>query len=247
NEAEIGGLHQHRLRWLLTGADHSRRSAMAHIDDAQQAPWKAAAVRGPTPPRLLGGLTWRGAALARAFAVASGLAIAVRRRGSVLRQGRALPRFAPADRILAAASPAVLAGTPERRLYAGRDLARAVTIEDLRAMAHRRLPRFALEYLEGGAEDEATLAHNIAAWADWRFMPHALVDVTRRDLSTELFGRRMAMPLVVAPTGLNELFWPHADCHLAAAAAAAGIPYAPSTMSNDPMEEVARVPGLRYW
>jgi len=57
----------------------------------------------------------------------------------------------------------------------------------------------------------------------------------------------MAMPLAVAPTGLNELFWPHADRHLAEAAADAGIPFAQSTMSNDPMDEVACVPGLRYW
>ena len=222
---------------------------MAHIEESRQAPWETAIVRPVLdPPRLLRGLTWRETAFMGALAaVAGGLAIALRRRGPVARQPRALPRFAPADRTLAAASPAVLGATPQRRLYAGRDLASAVSIEDLRAMTHRRLPRFALEYLEGGAEDEATLAHNIAAWADWRFMPHALVDVARRDLSTELFGRRMAMPLVIAPTGLNELFWPHADRHLAAAAAAAGIPYAQSTMSNDPMEEVARVPGLRYW
>jgi (S)-mandelate dehydrogenase len=57
----------------------------------------------------------------------------------------------------------------------------------------------------------------------------------------------MAMPLAIAPTGLNALFWPHADLRLAEAAAAAGIPYAQSTMSNDAMERVARVPGLRYW
>src|SRR5437868_6987483 len=222
---------------------------MAHIEESRQAPWETAIVRPVLdPPRLLRGLTWRETAFMGALAaVAGGLAIALRRRGPVARQPRALPRFAPADRTLAAASPAVLGATPQRRLYAGRDLARAVSIEDWRAMAHRRLPRFALEYLEGGAEDEATLAHNIAAWADWRFMPHALVDVARRDLSTELFGRKMATPLVVAPTGLNELFWPHADRHLAEAAAGAGIPFAQSTMSNDPMAEVARVPGLRHW
>ena len=222
---------------------------MAHIEESRQAPWETAIVRPVLdPPRLLRGLTWRETAFMGALAaVAGGLAIALRRRGPVARQPRALPRFAPADRTLAAASPAVLGATPQRRLYAGRDLASAVSIEDLRAMTHRRLPRFALEYLEGGAEDEATLAHNIAAWADWRFMPHALVDVARRDLSTELFGRRMAMPLVIAPTGLNELFWPHADRHLGEAAAGAGIPFAQSTMSNEPVDEVARVPGLRYW
>jgi len=222
---------------------------MAHIEESRQAPWETAIVRPVLdPPRWLRRLTWRETAFMGALAaVAGGLAIALRRRGPVARQPRALPRFAPADRTLAAASPAVLGATPQRRLYAGRDLASAVSIEDLRAMTHRRLPRFALEYLEGGAEDEATLAHNIAAWADWRFMPHALVDVARRDLSTELFGRRMAMPLVIAPTGLNELFWPHADRHLGEAAAAAGIPFAQSTMSNEPVDEVARVPGLRYW
>lgn len=114
-------------------------------------------------------------------------------------------------------------------------------------MAHRRLPRFALEYLEGGAEDEASLARNAAALADWRFVHRSLVDVSRCDLSASLFGRRMAMPVAIAPTGLNGLFWPHADLRLAQAAAAAGIPFAQSTMSNDPMQRVGRVPGLRYW
>ena len=114
-------------------------------------------------------------------------------------------------------------------------------------MAHRRLPGFVLEYLEGGGEDEAALARNIAALAEWRFLHRSLVDVSRRDTSTALFGRPMAMPAAIAPTGFNALFWPHADLRLAEAAAAAGIPYAQSTMSNDAMQRVARVPGLRYW
>lgn len=151
------------------------------------------------------------------------------------------------DKTLGSASPAVLGRTPWRRFYNGDDLARAVTIEDLRAMAHRRLPRFVLEYLEGGAEDEATLARNEAALAEWHFAHRSLIDVSRRDVSTLLFGKRMALPVAIAPTGLNALFWPHADLRLAEAAAAAGIPFAQSTMSNDPMEQVARVPGLRYW
>jgi len=153
----------------------------------------------------------------------------------------------PADKTLAAASTAVLAATPRRRFYTGGDLDRAVTIEDLRAMAHRRLPRFALEYLEGGAEDEAALAHNVAAFAEWRFRHRSLVDVSHCDLSTGLFGRPMAMPVAIAPTGLNALFWPHADLHLAEAAAEMGVPFAQSTMSNEAMARVARVPGLRYW
>ena len=87
--------------------------------------------------------------------------------------------------------PATLHGSPPRRLYAGRNPERAKTIEDLRAMAHRRLPGFALEYLEGGAEEEATLERNRAALAQWRFVPHAFRDVSERKSSIELFGREV--------------------------------------------------------
>jgi hypothetical protein len=87
---------------------------------------------------------------------------------------RAAPPLAPADRTLAWASPAVLAGNPRRRFYSGINHEQAVTIEDLRAMAHRRLPGFVTEYLEAGGEDEAALARNIAALADWRFLHRSL-------------------------------------------------------------------------
>jgi (S)-mandelate dehydrogenase len=144
-------------------------------------------------------------------------------------------------------TPAILEGTPRRHLYRGRTVGRAKTIADLRAMAHRRLPGFALEYLEGGAEDEATLARNRAALAEWRFVPRALRDVSRRDASVDLFGRRTRLPFAIAPSGLNGLFWFEADRLLAQAAAAAGIPFVQSTMSNVALEEIARIPGLRHW
>jgi (S)-mandelate dehydrogenase len=146
-----------------------------------------------------------------------------------------------------AISPARLGDTPQRRFYTGSNLARAVSVEDLRAMAHRRLPRFVLEYLEGGAEEEATLARNRAVLGEFYFKHRSLVDVSRRDVSSVLFERPMPMPVAVAPTGFNGLFWPHADLRLAEAAAAAGVPFAQSTMSNDTMERISRVPGLRHW
>ena len=102
------------------------------------------------------------------------------------------------------------------------------------------MPRFALEYLEGGGEEEASLAQ-------YRFVPQALVDVARRDLSVTLFGRRLPVPLVIAPTGLNGVFRAGADGMLAQAAAQAGIPFTQSTMSNDPMQAVAAVGNLRHW
>ncbi len=186
-----------------------------------------------------------GVALA-ALGVAGGALALASRRGNG-RGWRAAPSVAPADRTLAWASPAVLANNPKRQFYSGTNLDQVVTIEDLRAMAHRRLPGFVTEYLEAGGEDEAALARNIAALAEWRFLHRSLVDVSKRDVSTVLFGRKMEVPLAVAPTGFNGLFWPHADLRLAEAAAAVGVPFAQSTMSNDLMARVARVPGLRYW
>jgi (S)-mandelate dehydrogenase len=142
---------------------------------------------------------------------------------------------------------AQLAGSPARHYYRGRNLDRAITIEDLRAMAHRRLPRFVLEYLEGGSEDEATLVREREAYAQWRFTPRQLVDVSHRSLATNLLGKRIALPLAVAPTGLNALFWQHADIALAQAAARCGVPFVQSTMSNDRIEDVAKVHGLHHW
>jgi (S)-mandelate dehydrogenase len=140
-----------------------------------------------------------------------------------------------------------LDGKPARRFYTGHNLRRAVAIGDLRAMAHRRLPRFALEYLEGGAEDEATLDRERRAFADWRFAPRTLVDVSRRRLDTTILGKPATAPLIVAPTGLNGVFRHGADLDLARAAAAQGVPFVQSTMSNETMEDVGRTPGLRHW
>jgi (S)-mandelate dehydrogenase len=138
-------------------------------------------------------------------------------------------------------------GRPRRRYYTGALASRAMAIADLRARAHELMPRIALEYLEAGAEDEASMMRERRAFADWRFMPRTLVDVSHRTLETRLLEGSAAMPLVVAPTGLNGLFMHHADLALARAAAKVGVPFVQSTMSNDAVEEVAKIEGLRHW
>jgi (S)-mandelate dehydrogenase len=198
----------------------------------------------PSAARLPLSALKRGEAVRAPLLFAGGAALGV---AAALAFAGARRRPAVADKTLAGASPAVLRDSPRRRFRRWGGVSRAVTVEDLRAMAHRRLPDFALEYLEGGAEDEATVARNVAAWAEWRLTHRSLVDVARRDVSRILFERPMAIPVAVAPTGLNGVFWPHADLRLAEAAAEAGVPFVQSTMSNDRMERVARVPGLRYW
>ncbi len=137
--------------------------------------------------------------------------------------------------------------TPRRRYYSGPVLSRAVAIADLRARAHELLPRIALEYLEGGAEDEAGMMRERRAYADWYFAPRTLIDVSQRTLKTELLGKPTTMPLIVAPTGMNGLFMHHADLALAQAAADVGVPFVQSTMSNDAVEDVAKIKSLRHW
>ena len=136
---------------------------------------------------------------------------------------------------------------PRRRRYAGRDVAKARTIDDLRFMACKRLPNFLYEYIEGGAEEEWTLRNNRAAFYRYRFLPHALRDVSKRSTEHPIFAQPSALPLAIAPTGFAGFFWPEGDTMLARAAAAAGVPMVQSTVSNARVSEVAATPGLRHW
>lgn len=135
----------------------------------------------------------------------------------------------------------------KRHLYRGRTPARAVEIRDLREMARRRLPALVFEYLEGGAEEEITLRRNRAAYDEIALMPRMLRRIGGTSLGGDLLGRPAPIPMAVAPTGFNGLLWPKGDLALARAAAAAGIPFVQSTVSNAPMEQVAAIPGLRHW
>src|SRR5688572_14637671 len=123
----------------------------------------------------------------------------------------------------------------------------AINIEDLRAIARRRLPRFVFAYVDSGAEDERTLAGNREAFARLKFRPRTLVDVSKRDLSARLLGAPCAFPAVVGPTGLNGLAWRDGDMEIARAATAAGLPFALSTASMSLVEDVAREAPGRLW
>jgi (S)-mandelate dehydrogenase len=123
----------------------------------------------------------------------------------------------------------------------------AINIDELRAIAKRRLPRFVFDYVDGGAEDEITLRGNRSAFERLRFRPRTLVDVSVRDVSTRLLGAQSALPVVVGPTGLNGLSWRDGDLVIARAAAAAGVPFAMSTVSMNLIEEIAREVTGRLW
>ncbi len=135
---------------------------------------------------------------------------------------------------------------PRRRLYRGRDPARAQNIAELREMAARRVPNFCFEYLEGGADDELTLARNRAGYDAITLLPRTLVDVSKRELSCELFGERIAMPAIIAPTGFNGLLAHEGDRALAEAAREAGVPMCQSMVSTVALEEIVAT-GVRHW
>jgi (S)-mandelate dehydrogenase len=101
--------------------------------------------------------------------------------------------------------------------------------------------------LEGGAEDELGLRHNRQAFESVRFKPHRLVDVSARDISTALLGKSLSAPFVIAPTGLNGIFWPDGDLVLARAAAKFGIPFALSTALTASIEEVSTATDGELW
>jgi L-lactate dehydrogenase (cytochrome) len=128
-----------------------------------------------------------------------------------------------------------------------RRLARAASVTDLRALARRRLPRGVFDYVDGGAEDERTLAANVAAFARTTFRPRVLLDVGDVDPSTTLLGRRLPLPLVLAPTGFTRIAEPEGELAVARAAARGGIPYALSTLGTRSIEEVGAVGGSLWF
>jgi len=121
------------------------------------------------------------------------------------------------------------------------------TVADLRALARRRIPRFLFDYVDGGSFGEVTLARNMAALADVRLRQRVLRDVSNIDLSTELFGQKLAMPLMLAPVGMAGMLSHRGETRAVRAAAQAGVPLILSTTSVCPIEEVAAASSVPFW
>jgi isopentenyl diphosphate isomerase/L-lactate dehydrogenase-like FMN-dependent dehydrogenase len=103
------------------------------------------------------------------------------------------------------------------------------------------------DFCDGGAEDEITRERNETAFADWEFLPTPLNGTSARDQSIELFGARLALPVIIGPTGLSGMLWPRGEAAAARAAVTAGIVYIVSHGSTVSIERLAsEVPG-RLW
>jgi L-lactate dehydrogenase (cytochrome) len=109
---------------------------------------------------------------------------------------------------------------------------------DYREAARRRLPPFLFHYLDGGAYAEHTLRRNVSDLADIALKQRILRDVASISLETELFGRKLAMPVALAPVGLCGMYARRGEVQAARAAEKKGIPFTLSTVSVCPIEEV---------
>src|SRR5205085_6987500 len=123
---------------------------------------------------------------------------------------------------------------------------KAASVSDFRALAKARLPHFLFEYLDGGSYDEVTLRRNVGDLQAVALRQRVLRDVSNIDVSTQLFGQRWNMPVGLGPVGLSGLYARRGEVQAAKAAAAAGVPFALSTLSACAIAEVARAAPLWF-
>ena len=124
----------------------------------------------------------------------------------------------------------------------------AYTIYDLREIAKRRTPKAPFDYTDGGADKEISLARARQAFEDIEFQPRVLRDVSEVDLSVEVLGKWVEMPVGIAPTGFTRMMHTEGEIAGCTAAEAAGVPFSLSTMGTRSIEEVAEAsPGGRNW
>lgn len=121
------------------------------------------------------------------------------------------------------------------------------SIDDYRELARRRLPRQIFDMVDGGAYEETTLRANRADLAALRLRQRVLLDVSRRETSVNVLGRRLSLPVILAPIGLAGLAGRRAEVQGARAAERAGVPFCMSTLSICSLEEVRRTTSAPFW
>ncbi len=126
-------------------------------------------------------------------------------------------------------------------------LDRVASISDLRAMAKRRMPGFAFDWMEGGAEDEINIARNRAAFDAIELVPRYLIDVSAPSMETTLFGKTYSAPFGLTPIGFLNMTRPGADLMWARLAARKRIPHVISTACSTPLEKVAETADGMAW
>jgi len=120
-------------------------------------------------------------------------------------------------------------------------------IEDLRQQARRKVPRAFFDYVEAGSYAQQTLHANRADLEKIKLRQRVMIDVSARDASTTVLGRKVSLPLALGPVGMTGLQRGNGEILAARAALSAGIPYTLSTISICSIEDVARATGAPFW
>ncbi|HEY6255865.1 MAG TPA: alpha-hydroxy acid oxidase [Xanthobacteraceae bacterium] len=139
------------------------------------------------------------------------------------------------------------ASEPPTKEQAKRLQRRFPTVDDLRLRARWRVPRFAFDFVDGGANDETCMARNRAAFRAVELLPRYCIEAKGASTEVELFGARYAAPIGIAPMGSPGLIWPGAEEYLARAAQAARIPFVLATPANSSIERIAEIAPDMLW
>ncbi len=114
-------------------------------------------------------------------------------------------------------------------------------------MARRRIPRFAFDLVDGGAESERNLRRNTAAFEEVELTPRYMVDVSDIDMHATILGQRFDAPFGMAPIGMLNAFWPDADLTLARLCKRENIPYVASSAASTTLEHLAEAADGNGW
>ena len=116
-------------------------------------------------------------------------------------------------------------------------------IEDFKKLAKKNLPSPIFHYIDGGADDETTLKRNTESFAKCDLIPNILASVGEPDLSVDVFGHKIDMPLFLSPTAMQRLYHHDGDKASARAAEKFGTFYSMSTMATSSIEEISNISG----
>ena len=114
-------------------------------------------------------------------------------------------------------------------------------IEDFKKLAKKNLPSPIFHYIDGGADDETTLKRNTESFAKCDLIPNILASVGEPDLSVNVFGHKIDMPLFLSPTAMQRLYHHDGDKASARAAEKFGTFYSMSTMATSSIEEISDI------
>jgi L-lactate dehydrogenase (cytochrome) len=120
-------------------------------------------------------------------------------------------------------------------------------IEDLRALARRKVPKAFFEYADGGSYNEETLRANRAELEPIKLRQRVMVDVSERSLATTIVGQKVSAPFALAPIGLCGMQYGDGEILSAQAAEEAELPFILSTMSINSIEQVAEATTKPFW